>query len=91
MEHVTLAQILAHAPGVELKGNTYETAKGHRLSFYIGRGGQAMVLSDILKVELQEGFVRLERKKGDGVLYFDVTVVQGVAVRPPDDVKAGFS
>ena len=90
MESVTLAQILSHAPGVDLKGNTYETAKGHRLSFYIGRSGQAMVLSDILKVQLHDGFVQLERKKADGVLYFDVSVIHGVAIRPPEDVRAGF-
>ena len=92
MEAVTLGQILSHASGVELKGTTYETAAGHRLSFYIGAGDQAMVLSGIVKVELHQGFVRLERKPGDGTLYFELSVVHGVAIRPPDDAtKAGFS
>lgn len=91
MEAVTLGNILAHASGVDLKGNIYETAEGHRLSFYIGRGGQAMVLSDILKVELHEGFVRLERRQADGTLYFELSVVHGVAIRRPEDSKAGFS
>lgn len=87
MDRSTLARILEEADGVTGKDSVFETSAGHQLSFYLGQPGQAMVLGEILKVHLHQGYVQLDRKPTEGSVFLDYEAVHGLALRPPDEVS----
>ncbi|MEO0326690.1 MAG: hypothetical protein AAF447_27345 [Myxococcota bacterium] len=84
MEPSILTRILAAAPGVQDAGDARFTVEdGHRLTFYLGQPGQAMVLGDLASVSLHEGFVALEKREGGGTVFVALDHVHAVAARPP--------
>ncbi|MCB9619527.1 MAG: hypothetical protein H6724_08775 [Sandaracinus sp.] len=88
MERSTLARILTQATGVKGDADTWEAEEGHRLTFYIGQAGQAMVVANVAKVRFDEGFLQLTRVGRDGELFVAYEVVHGLGVVLPED-KAG--
>ncbi len=90
MDRSTLAGILDHAEGISGSDHDYSVAEGHRLAFYLGRPGQAMILGEVLSVQLHQGFVQLDRKSDEGSVYVDYDAIHGLAVRPSVG-RAGFA
>jgi hypothetical protein len=93
MERSTLARILTQATGVKGDAETWETEEGHRLTFYIGQAGQAMVVGNVAKVRFDEGFVQLSRPGRDGDLFITYELVHGLSVVLPEEKsgrRAGF-
>ncbi len=88
MERTTLAHILTQATGVKGDADTWEAEEGHRLTFYLGQAGQAMVVSNVAKVRFDEGFLQLTRVGRDGELFLTYDAVHGVGVVLPEE-KAG--
>ncbi len=87
MDRSTLARILEEADGITGKESVFEASSGHQLSFYLGQPGQALVLTEILKVHLHQGYVQLDRKPTEGSVFLDYEAVHGLALRPPDEVR----
>ncbi|HJL06227.1 MAG TPA: hypothetical protein RMH85_20560 [Polyangiaceae bacterium LLY-WYZ-15_(1-7)] len=93
MEASTLAHILGAAPGITETKGTFEVEEGHRVTFYLGQPGQAMIVRGIVRVRLEDEYVHLGRE-GDGELFLTYGAVHGVGVQPPEEAakrRAGFS
>jgi hypothetical protein len=93
MERSTLARILTQATGVKGNADTWETEEGHRLTFYIGQAGQAMVVANVAKVRFDEDYLQLSRTGRDGELFITYDLVHGLGVVLPEDKsgrRAGF-
>lgn len=87
MDRSTLTRILEEADGITSSGSVFEPSEGHRLSFYLGEPGRAMVLGEVRAVHLHQGYVQLDRKPTDGSLFFDYEAIHGLALRPPDEIS----
>jgi len=81
MDASTLARILEAADGVTGGESRYEVADDHRLTFYLGRPGQAMEAREVLTIELGEGFVAITRGDDEGTLYAPIDTVAALHVR----------
>lgn len=94
MERMVLAEILGNAPGVEREGDAFKTASGHRLSFYVGQPGQAMVIGDVVTCQLQDSYLELVTRETGATIYLAYDAIHGLSRRPPDpkeERRAGFS
>ena len=70
MDRTTLGRILESADGVlTAKGDRYEVAEGHRISFYLGDVGEAMIVRDVATCVNGEHFVTLVHRE-DSVSLF---------------------
>jgi len=56
MERPTFEAMLESAIGVERDGSEYTVAEGYSLSVYIGKPGQAMEVSEVARLRLDEAF-----------------------------------
>ena len=81
MEASTLARILDAADGVTGGDSKYEVDENHRVTFYLGRPGQAMEARDVEAIAVSEGFIALTRRDEEGVLYAPTAEVAAVSVR----------
>ncbi|MFK7998078.1 MAG: hypothetical protein AB8H86_00725 [Polyangiales bacterium] len=97
MESGTLKNALARLVSknaLALQGDEYGSVEGHRLSFYLGRPGQAMVLGPIESVELADDLVILTRTSDSSTLLIAYDAVHGVASTPVEaksERRTGFS
>ncbi len=94
MTRDTLASILARADGVTLTDGRFEVGEKHHLSVYVGQPGQAMVMSDIAKGELVEGFLEIVTRETRTKSFLAYDAVHAVSTRPPDEEekrRAGFA
>lgn len=95
MTRQTLAKILEAAEGIAAAdGGRYEVADKHRVTFYIGRPGQAMAVSEVAACALEDDFVRVVTREHGTSLFVEYDAVHAVADRPPKDReerRAGFS
>ncbi len=81
MEANTLAKILDAADGVTGGAERYEVAEDHRVTFYLGKPGQAMEARDVATIAVGDGFLALTRRDEEGTLYAPLTEVAAVSVR----------
>ena len=96
MNRSTLENILDRASGVTRAKNAseFEVGEGHRVTFYLGRPGQAMEISDLQRAKLHDDFVELTGNESETVTFVDYEAIHAVAAKPPKgDAKrrAGFA
>ncbi len=87
----TLLQRILESAGAKKSDKGFLLADEHRASIYLGRGGQATMLADLVRIDLHEDHVGAEAK--DRTLHFVLyEPILGVSVRRPrEDVpRTGF-
>ncbi len=91
MDRSLLAKILDSAPGVQKADGGYGLADEHRASIYLGRGGQATILGDIVRVALHDDHLEAEAKDRT-IHYVGYDTLLGVSIRRPreDGPRTGF-
>lgn len=92
MDRTLLEKILQSSPGVKKAEGGYMLADEHRASIYLGAGGSATVLADIVRIVLKDTHVEAEAK--DRTLHFvPYEPVLVISMRRPRDVgvpRTGF-
>ncbi|MEM9189207.1 MAG: hypothetical protein AAGF12_08530 [Myxococcota bacterium] len=86
-------QILTEADGVSGKGDQFSAAEGHRLQFYLGQPGQAMVLRQVTECTLADSFAALKTKEPTGELFIDYEAVHAIGTqqeKEPEARRTGF-
>lgn len=93
MDRTTLTRILEACEGVTGKDDTYEAGEHQRLTFYLGRPGDAMVVSDVVSCVNGAHFVKLVVRDDGTALYVEHDSVAAVSVRPPKGTgrRPGFA
>lgn len=94
MERPTFEAMLEAAPGIERDGNEYSVDEGHSLSVYIGQPGQAMEVSEVAKLRLDDAFCEATSREHQTVYLVEYSSLHGLCVRPPSGGggrRAGFS
>ena len=94
MERPTFEAMLEAAAGVERQGDDYSVAEGYSLSVYIGEPGQAMEVSEVEALRLQEIFLQATSREHQTVYYLEYSSLHGLRVRPPaggGGRRAGFN
>lgn len=94
MDRKTLTEILGRAPGVKHAKNRYEVSKDHRLTFYLGQPGRAMVVPDVASCALEETYLEIQSRDDGAVFFAMFDAVEAIAVRPssaPAEKRTGFS
>jgi len=86
--------MLEAASGVKRDGDGYKVAEGFNLSLYIGEPGQAMEVSEVAAIRLQEAFCEASSREHHAVYFLEYSSLHGLCVRPPSGAggrRAGFS
>ncbi len=86
--------MLEAATGVDRKGDQYIVSEGYRLSVYIGEPGQAMEVSEVLSLQLNEAFCQATSGEHSAVYFVEYSSLHGLSMRPPSGGggrRAGFS
>ncbi len=86
--------MLEAATGVERDGSEYTVADDYSLSVYIGRPGQAMEVSEVAAIRLDEAYCEATSREHGSVYYVEYSSLHGLCVRPPKGGggrRAGFS
>ena len=86
--------MLEAASGVERDGDAYSVAEGYNVSVYIGDPGQAMEVSEVVAIRLQEAFCETTSREHHTVYFVEYSSLHGLCVRPPSGGggrRAGFS
>jgi hypothetical protein len=94
MERPTFEAMLEAATGVERAGSEYTVAEGYSLSVYIGKPGQAMEVSEVATLRLDEAFCEATSREHSTAYYVEYSSLHGLCVRPPSGGagrRAGFS
>jgi len=94
MERPTFEAMLEAAAGVERAGSEYTVAEGYNLSVYIGKPGQAMEVSEVATLRLDEAFCEATSREHDTAYYVEYSSLHGLRVRPPSGGagrRTGFS
>jgi antirestriction protein len=94
MERPTFEAMLKAATGVERDGDAYIVAEEYILSLYIGKPGQGMELSQVVRLELAAAFCEASSSEHNTVYYVEYSSLHGLSVRPPTGAggrRAGFS
>ncbi|MBW2587655.1 MAG: hypothetical protein JRD92_12010 [Deltaproteobacteria bacterium] len=94
MERPTFEAMLEAATGVKRDGNEYTVAEDYSLSVYIGKPGQAMEVSEVARLRLDEAFCEATSREHETAYYVEYSSLHGLRVRPPSGGagrRAGFS
>jgi len=93
MERDTIERMLSRAEGVEVKGDTFEIAEGHGLTFYLGGPGDAMAVREIRSGAFDSDFLVLVTEEGERVYstYATITALAQKAPRNAPSRRAGFA
>ncbi|MCA9536915.1 MAG: hypothetical protein KC593_24700 [Myxococcales bacterium] len=97
MNRSTLENILDRASGVTRgakNGSVFEVEEGHRVTFYLGRPGQAMEISDLQRCTLHDDYVELASGESETITFVEYEAIHALAAKPPKgDAKrrAGFA
>jgi len=86
--------MLDAATGVERDGSKYTVAEDYSLSVYIGKPGQAMEVSEVAALSLNEAFCEATSREHGTVYYVEYSSLHGLCIRPPSGGggrRAGFS
>lgn len=85
--------MLDAAAGVERSGDGYGVADGYSLSIYIGEPGQAMEVSEVVALALNDSFCEASSREHNAIYYLEYSSLHGLCVRPPSGGggrRAGF-
>ncbi|GAB5548450.1 MAG: hypothetical protein RLO52_22095 [Sandaracinaceae bacterium] len=88
MDRKLLADILEKTSGLDKKDGEYLAEGEHRASVYLGATGGTTVLTEIVRLSLQDSYLEAEAKDGT-VHYVVYEPVFGLAVRGPRDGGPG--
>ncbi len=100
MTRDTLIQILKRVPGARAAEQSsksepsYEFAESHKIAFYIGQPGRAMLVANVAKCRLDEQYVELETREEESIVFVLYDAIHAVAGRAPKkdaDRRAGFA
>jgi hypothetical protein len=94
MNRSTLESILDRVGGVKKKGSEFEVEEGHRVTFYLGRPGQAMEISDLQRCVLHDEYVELASGESETTTYAEYDAIHALAAKPPKGDarrRAGFA
>jgi hypothetical protein len=83
MERPTFEAMLEAATGVKRDGSEYTVTEGYSLSVYIGTPGQAMEVSEVARLRLDEAFCEATSREHDTTYYVEYSSLHGLRVRPP--------
>ena len=86
--------MLGAAAGVKANGSEYTVAEDFSLSVYIGRPGQAMEVSEVESLKLEDAFCQATSREYHTVYLVEYSSLHGLCVRPPSGGggrRAGFS
>lgn len=86
--------MLEAATGVERDGDAYTVADDYGLSVYVGKPGQAMELSELVRLRLDAAFCEITSREHSTVYYVEYSSLHGLCVRPPSGGggrRTGFS
>jgi len=93
MERSTLEAMLEAAAGIDRNGDNYIVIEGYRLSVYVGEPGQAMEVSEVLSLRLNDAFCEATSGEHNAVYFVEYRSLHGLSVRPPSGGgarRAGF-
>jgi hypothetical protein len=93
MQRDVLQKILQTATGILDKGGVFIAPSEHRVTFYIGREGRGVVVSEVEEVRLHDAFAQIVGHDA-GEVYAEYSEITAVSVKAPKgDVKprAGFA
>lgn len=93
MDQTILRKILDSAQGVSLVAGAYEVSEKHRVTFYVGRPGQAMVIADVASCRLEEGYTSIVSRESGTTIYVEYEAIHALSDRPPTaetSRRAGF-
>ena len=85
--------MLEAADGVERNGAECTVQDGFSLSVYIGDPGQAMELSEVVSIKLEQAFCQATSREHHAVYFVEYSSLHGLCVRPPSGGggrRAGF-
>lgn len=97
MNRSTLENILDRASGVtraEKNGSEFGVEEGHRVTFYLGRPGQAMGISDVQRCRLHDDYVELFSGETETVTFVEYEAIHALSAKPPKGEpgrRAGFA
>ena len=83
MERATFEAMLEAVEGVARDGNGYSVEDGYSLSIYVGQPGQAMEVSEVENVSLDDEFVQAVSREHHTVYLLEYSSLHGLCVRPP--------
>ena len=93
MDKAILRSILGAAEGVTLEDGSYQVSEKHRVTFYVGQPGQAMVISDVASCSLEDHFVTIVSRETGAAVYVEYESIHALSDRPPaveTSRRAGF-
>ena len=92
MERKTIQDILDSSPGMEAGDDGYTVADEHLASIYLGSRGAATVVSELVRIQLREGWIEAEAKDRTlhYLVYETVTALSVRRPRDPDKARTGF-
>ena len=85
--------MLDAAAGVERNGDRCAVQDGFSVSVYIGDPGQAMEVSEVEALALNDAFCEATSREHNAVYYVEYSSLHGLCVRPPSGGggrRAGF-
>ena len=88
MERETLVTILKRAAHEEEAGKRYTPEEEQELNFYLGRPGNAMVVTHVLSVSLFDSHLEVEARD-KGTVYTGYDSVHAVLTAPRSAGKSG--
>lgn len=91
MDRTLFKTILDATPGLQETDQGYVAADEHRASIYLGTGGSATILTDLVRIRLHDTHVEAEAK--DRTLHFlTYEPVLGLSIRRPRESvgRTGF-
>lgn len=94
MERSTLEAMLEGATGVDRDGDNCTVTEGYRLTVYVGEPGQAMEVTEVVDLKLNDGFCEATSSEHNVVFFVEYSSLHGLSVRPPSGTAArrtGFS
>jgi hypothetical protein len=90
MTRDTLVQILGDAEFAKASKERFKIADDHRVIFYVGQPGQALVTGEVESCTLHDGFVELVARENGTHSFFTYEAVHGLSARKSDR-RAGFA
>ena len=93
MERPTLEAMFKAATGIDRNGDRYTVTEGYRLSVYVGEPGQAMEVSEVVSLQLNDVFCEATSAEHGSVYFLEYSSLHGISVRPPSGSgarRAGF-
>jgi len=89
MEKNVLLEMLTEASSKKAKGNVFEFSEQDKASFLVAADGSIMVIEDVSRIDLKEGYVIVRAGKDD-VLLLALERIMGLKLQRSKREGAGF-